>query len=318
MPRIPKFWGLHAEPPKRLRMALMLLPFILLVAGYIIASHIRLSDNPDDKFLPSPAKMAESVYRMAFTEDKRSSGNPIFCKIKSIFKEKHQEVENDHEKVKNDSGKKSNEVERCGKYLMFEDTSVSLRRLGMGLSLAAVFALLLGLNMGLFPGMKVLLLPFNIFLAIIPPLAVLPILFVVFGVDELVKVILVFIGTSLVIAISILRTVEKIPREQITKALTLGASQLGVVYRVVLPQMMPVLINAVRLSVGAAWLFLIAAEAIASTDGLGYRIYLVRRFLAMDIIIPYVLWITFLGYSMDWLLKKFVFWKYPWYQVAQD
>jgi NitT/TauT family transport system permease protein len=58
---------------------------------------------------------------------------------------------------------------------------------------------------------------------------------------------------------------------------------------VILPQVMPRLLDAVRISLGAAWLFLIAAEAIASTDGLGYRIFLVRRYLAMDVIIPYVL-----------------------------
>jgi NitT/TauT family transport system permease protein len=62
-----------------------------------------------------------------------------------------------------------------------------------------------------------------------------------------------------------------------------------VVYRVILPQVMPRLLDAVRISLGAAWLFLIAAEAIASTDGLGYRIFLVRRYLAMDVIIPCVL-----------------------------
>src|SRR3989344_5908111 len=140
MTRFPNFWGLHAEPPKWQRITLTLLPFILLIAVYLIASHIRLQDNPDDKFLPSPAKMAESVYRMAFTEDQRT-----------------------------------------GKYLMLEDTLVSLKRLGTGLSLAAVFGLLLGLNMGLFPGLKALMLSFNIFLSIIPPLAVLPILFIIFG-----------------------------------------------------------------------------------------------------------------------------------------
>ena len=46
---------------------------------------------------------------------------------------------------------------------------------------------------------------------------------------------------------------------------------------------------------GSAWLFLIAAEAIASTEGLGYRIFLVRRYLAMDVILPYVVWITLLA-----------------------
>ena len=65
-----------------------------------------------------------------------------------------------------------------------------------------------------------------------------------------------------------------------------------------MPQVMPRLIDTVRLALGGAWLFLIAAEAIASTEGLGYRIFLVRRYLAMDVILPYVAWITFLGFAI--------------------
>ena len=59
-----------------------------------------------------------------------------------------------------------------------------------------------------------------------------------------------------------------------------------------------------RLSLGAAWLFLIAAEAIAATEGLGYRIFLVRRYLAMDVILPYVAWITLLAFLTDFGLKQ--------------
>jgi NitT/TauT family transport system permease protein len=54
---------------------------------------------------------------------------------------------------------------------------------------------------------------------------------------------------------------------------------------------------------GSAWLFLIAAEAIASTEGLGYRIFLVRRYLAMDVILPYVVWITILAVATDSALR---------------
>ena len=57
-----------------------------------------------------------------------------------------------------------------------------------------------------------------------------------------------------------------------------------------------------RLGLVPAWIFLISAEAIASTGGLGYRIFLVRRYLAMDVIIPYVAWITLLAYSLDRML----------------
>ena len=81
---------------------------------------------------------------------------------------------------------------------------------------------------------------------------------------------------------------------------------------------MPKLIDAVRLSLGAGWLFLIAAEAIASTDGLGYRIFLVRRYLAMDVILPYVAWITCLAFLVDYLLGKLNQKLFPWSQEAKS
>lgn len=202
---------------------------------------------------------------------------------------------------------------RTGTYPMAQDTISSLKRLLTGVALAASAGLLLGLNMGLFPGMSATLSPFVTFLSMIPPLAILPILFISFGVDELAKVMLIFIGLFPLITRDIQLAVRQLPGEQITKALTLGASSLALAYRIVLPQILPRLIEAVRLSLGAAWLFLIAAEAIAADDGLGYRIFLVRRYLAMDVILPYVLWITLLGYGMDLLLRYLLRWGFPWY-----
>jgi NitT/TauT family transport system permease protein len=96
------------------------------------------------------------------------------------------------------------------------------------------------------------------------------------------------------------------------KAQTLGASTLQIAVRVVIPQVLPRLFNALRLAIGPAWLFLIAAEAIASTEGLGYRIFLVRRFLAMDVILPYVAWITLLAFAMDRLLAAASRRLHPW------
>jgi NitT/TauT family transport system permease protein len=205
------------------------------------------------------------------------------------------------------------EDRRSGKYLMVADTLASLKRLVTGLLLAALTGLLLGLNMGLFPGMDRGFNPFITFISMIPPLAILPILFISFGVDELAKVMLIFIGTFPLISRDIRLAVRQIPREQITKALTLGASQLEVAYRILLPQVMPRLLIAVRLSLGAAWLFLIASEAIAADEGLGYRVFLVRRYLAMDVILPYVLWITFIGFLFDWLLRQAERRLFPWH-----
>jgi NitT/TauT family transport system permease protein len=63
---------------------------------------------------------------------------------------------------------------------------------------------------------------------------------------------------------------------------------------------------------GPAFLFLISAEAIAAESGLGYRIFLVRRFLAMDVILPYVAWITLLAYLMDYALAWLSRAVFPW------
>ncbi len=209
------------------------------------------------------------------------------------------------------------EDKRSGEYLFWTDTVSSLRRLGIGVGLAAVTGLAVGLNMGLFPGFRGLLQPVVTFLSIIPPLAVLPILFISFGVGEMAKVVLIFVGTVFVITRDVFLAVRALPKEQVTKALTLGASELAVVYRVVLPQIFPRLLDTVRLTLGAGWLFLIAAEAVAATSGLGYRIFLVRRYLAMDVIIPYVLWITFLGFLLDLALRRFVAWRFAWYEATR-
>lgn len=203
---------------------------------------------------------------------------------------------------------------RTGEYVFWQDTLSSLTRLGLGLSLASICALFLGLNMGVFSGLAATTAPFMTMVAMVPPLAILPILFISFGVGEVGKVVLIFLGTFPLMARDVYMAVKKLPAEQITKALTLGASEIAVCYKIILPQIMPRLLSSLRLSLGAAWLFLIAAEAVASTDGLGYRIFLVRRYLSMDLIIPYVMWITFLGFMIDFGLRLIIRHRYRWYE----
>ncbi|MEM9623868.1 MAG: ABC transporter permease subunit, partial [Pseudomonadota bacterium] len=136
-----------------------------------------------------------------------------------------------------------------------------------------------------------------------------------FGLGELSKVMLIIIGIAPFIIREIHLRTREIPAEQLIKAQTLGGNSSQVVFRVLLPQITPRLIGAVRLSLGSAWLFLIAAEAIASTDGLGYRIFLVRRYLSMDIILPYVMWITFLAFVLDQILIMTSRKCFPWYHA---
>jgi NitT/TauT family transport system permease protein len=258
------------------RWGLGLLPFVVMVAVYAWASHVRLLDNPQDKLLPSLPQMIEAMWQLAFEADPRT-----------------------------------------GNYVLLNDTLASLQRLLIGVVLAAVAGLLTGVNMGLHRLAKNTFGPFLTFVSLVPPLAILPILFIALGVDEISKVTLIFIGVYPLIARDVLLATLQIPRENIVKAATLGASSLGLTWRLVMPQLLPRLIDTVRLALGGAWLFLIAAEAIASTEGLGYRIFLVRRYLAMDVILPYVAWITFLGFFLDSLLRLCLRRGFAWYVVGQ-
>jgi len=201
-----------------------------------------------------------------------------------------------------------------GRLLFWADTAASLQRLGLGLGISTAIALLVGLVMGLLPVVRASLAPLITIIAVIPPIALLPILFIVFGLGETAKVMLIIIGIAPFITRDIASHIGAIPAEQIVKAQTLGASSWQLALRVALPQAMPRLIHAVRLSIGPAWVFLISAEAIASDIGLGYRIFLVRRYLSMDIILPYVAWTALLAIAMDlallWIGRK----AFPWAQ----
>ena len=204
---------------------------------------------------------------------------------------------------------------RTGEYLFWVDTLASLKRLFTGVGIAALAGLILGLINGAIPMVRANLSPYITVLSLVPPMALLPILFIVFGLDELSKVMLIVIGITPFLIRDLQAKTLELPHEQLIKAQTLGASTWLVVLRVLLPQILPRLIEGIRLSLGAAWLFLIAAEAIAAQDGLGYRIFLVRRYLSMDIILPYVVWITLLAFVTDWVLRKISVRAFPWFHA---
>lgn len=205
---------------------------------------------------------------------------------------------------------------RTGDILLWKDTFASLARLLGGVGIAAALSLSLGMVIGLLPIARTMLSGFVAVVSMVPPLALLPILFIMLGLGELSKVVLIVIGITPFMTRDLAQRVLDIPHEQMVKAQTLGASSLVIALRVALPQVLPRLIADIRLSLGSAWLFLIAAEAVASDVGLGYRIFLVRRYLAMDVILTYVIWITLLAFVLDWLLKTLSRRAFPWMEAG--
>jgi len=277
----------RSRPKARLRLinatvsrggALLLgaLPFLFVAIAYLLASAQRLTVNPNDKLLPSPAQMWSAFSDLATVPDKRS-----------------------------------------GDLILWADTFASLERLFAGVGVATLVALCLGIAIGFIPRVRAFLAPFVTVVCVIPPLALLPILFIALGLGETAKITLIAVGVAPVMVRDIANRVMELPPELVAKAQTLGGDSWTMVIRLVLPQVMPRLITCVRLALGPAWLFLIAAEAIASTEGLGYRIFLVRRYMAMDVILPYVAWITLLAFLSDvglrWINARF----FPWVQAGK-
>ena len=201
---------------------------------------------------------------------------------------------------------------RTGDILLWTDTAASLTRLGVSLAIATVLGLAVGVATGLIPYVRATMATLVTVLSMIPPLTILPILFILFGTGEAAKIVLIVFGIAPFMVRDITLRVGDLPTEQIIKAQTLGASTWQIALRVVLPQVFPRLIDALRLSLGPAWLFLIASEAIAAAEGLGYRIFLVRRYLSMDVILPYVFWITLLAFTADLALRGLRWLTAPW------
>lgn len=268
---------INRHPNQFGRWALGILPFVLVLIVYVIASNARLAENPDDPLLPSLMQMGEAVERMAFEPDKRK-----------------------------------------GEYLMLKDTLASLQRIGIGVGVSAFIGLIFGIANGAIPYIRATLSPLIVGVSLVPPMAILPILFIMFGLEELAKVMLIIVGITPFIIRDLQQRTLEIPEEQIIKMQTLGANTWQIVTRLALPQIMPRLLATTRLALGTAWIFLIAAEAIAATEGLGYRIFLVRRYLSMDVILPYVAWITLLALLIDFALASFSRWRYPWFHAANS
>ncbi|MBD3897722.1 ABC transporter permease subunit [Halomonas sp. ML-15] len=209
------------------------------------------------------------------------------------------------------------ENQRTGQIVLWADTFASLERLLIGVAISALIGLSVGLINGGLPLIRAKFSPLVTVISLIPPMAILPILFIAFGTGEAAKVALIVIGVTPFLIRDLQGHALRLPDEQLIKAQTLGGNSWQVLTRVILPQLTPRLLNATRLALGTAWLFLIAAEAIAAQEGLGYRIFLVRRYLSMDVILPYVAWITLLAFLLDQLLARTSRLAFPWYHAEE-
>jgi len=280
-----KFLHIHEHPGRMTASVLSWLLFAVGIGSYFYVAQQRHLENPDERVMPTATQMvqsfADAALKPAADEEVSDGAAPLWVSITSS--------------------------------MLWKDSAATGRR--FLISVLLLFpAVLLGLHMAMFPYIGALFLRFIQFFDKIVALSLLPILFIAFGIDELSKIMLIVVGVAPTIILDTFNLSKSVPHEQTVKALTLGAGDFAIAYRIVFRQILPRVLNSIRLNLKAVMLFLFAGEMIASSDGLAYRIALLRRHMGMDTIIPYVLWVALLLFVVDLAMHTLNRRLHPWFQ----
>lgn len=195
----------------------------------------------------------------------------------------------------------------------WQDVKASTERAVLGWGVGVAAGVLVGSLMGMFRAVRLVLDPFIEFGRPIPPLAFAPLLIVWFGIGELSKDVVVFLGVFPIVVIATTSAVAGVDQDWKRAALTLGASRPYLLRRVILPAVMPEVITAMRLASGLAWGALVAAEMIASNNGLGFMILQASQFVDTPRIVVGIVTIGCLAFTSDRLLRmlnsRFAIWR---------
>jgi NitT/TauT family transport system permease protein len=183
--------------------------------------------------------------------------------------------------------------------LLVKDALASIQRVFIGFAMSAGLALPVGIAMGTSPVICRLLEPLMGLIRYMPAPAFIPLLIIYFGLDELPKVLLIFIGTFFFNTLMIMDAVKFVPRELVETARTLGGRTLPILLRVVAPFIAPQVLDTYRINMASAWNLVIVAELVAATEGLGKRISLAQRFLRTDEIFMGLIVIGLIGLLID-------------------
>lgn len=199
-----------------------------------------------------------------------------------------------------------------GGQMLLADIAVSLVRIVVGFVAAVVIGVPIGLLMARITIVFRLIDPFLQFIRPVPPLAYIPLLVVWFGIGELPKILLIFIGTVPVIIIGTMSGVKATPKIRISVAKTLGASEGQIFRHVIFPSALPEIFTAMRVGIGVAWTCLVAAEMIAASAGLGWLVQFAGQALQVSIVIAGIIVIGTLGYTMELIIRVLEHFVLPW------
>jgi NitT/TauT family transport system permease protein len=198
-----------------------------------------------------------------------------------------------------------------------KDIGMTVWRVVGGFLIAAALALPLGVAMGAYKPVEAFFEPFVSFSRYLPASAFIPLLILWAGIGEAQKLAVIFIGSffSLVLMISV--AVGNTRRDLVEAAYTLGSSDANLVKRVLVPGAAPEIAEILRTVLGWAWTYVIVAELIGASSGIGHMITDSQALLATDQIIFGIIVIGVIGLVSDLLFKWANQRLFPWAQLGR-
>ncbi|QOD93068.1 MULTISPECIES: ABC transporter permease [Microcella] len=182
---------------------------------------------------------------------------------------------------------------------LWANTSASLARVLLGFSLGVAVAIPAGFLMGWYWLARGLVEPWVQFFRTVPPLALIPLVIVILGIGEDAKIFVIFLAAFLACVLATFQGVRNVDITMINAARVLGAKDLTIFARVVVPASTPFIFVGMRVALGSAWATLVASELIAAPTGLGRMMQSAAQFLQTDRIVVGIVMIGLLGFVMD-------------------
>ena len=198
------------------------------------------------------------------------------------------------------------------KFGFAHDIAITIWRVVGGFVLAALVAVPLGILMGAFKPVEAFFEPFVSFARYLPASAFVPLLILWAGIGETQKLLVIFIGSVFQIILMVAVAVGQTRRDLVEAAYTLGSGDMGVVRRVLIPANAPEIAEILRLVLGWAWTYVIVAELIGSSSGIGHMIIDSQSLMATGQIIFGIIIIGIIGLISDFAFKALNAWLFPW------
>jgi NitT/TauT family transport system permease protein len=198
-----------------------------------------------------------------------------------------------------------------------KDIGITVWRVLGGFFIAALLAVPLGVMMGAYKGVEAFFEPFVSFARYLPASAFIPLLILWAGIGEAQKLSLIFIGSFFQLVLMVAVSVGNTRRDLVEAAYTLGASDRGIVKRVLVPSSAPEIAETLRMVLGWAWTYVIVAELIGASSGIGHMITDSQALLATDQIIFGIIVIGLIGLITDFAFKAFNRKLFPWAQLGR-